>query len=81
MKKITDNRYFIDIVQIIKNDDDKTADLFRHLLELPSNVRIDTINNAIFNMRKNNEDYEIIEALLFLRDDEVVEEIKNFIKK
>ena len=78
-KKITDNEFFVTLVQVIKGNDE-TGKLIRKILEMEPDTRSLFVDNFIMELKKDNNDEKLIEAISYIKNDEIVKEIINFIK-
>ena len=77
---VTDNDYFISLIQMAMDHDDGIRDIIKGLVMKDRNERMVLLAMIIRDFEKNRIDPELIEALRYLNNDEITGIIKNLLK-
>ena len=77
-KSVSENKYFISLVQLIK-ENDITGRMIRKILLMKEEVRIKFIDELTETLKKEKNDENFIEAVSYLKRQDIVDEINKTI--
>jgi hypothetical protein len=71
-----ENDLFITLIQV-SQENDNIGKILKYMINLDKSRRIILIDDIVNKMEKNNENTELIEAFILLKDDEIIKIIKK----
>lgn len=79
-KQVTDNDYFVSLIQIALEKENNTGLLIRKLIKKNHNDRAVLLNSIIEDFKKNKIEPDLVEALEYLYDEDIVKKVKELLK-
>ena len=79
-KQVTDNDYFVSLIQIALEKENNTGLLIRRLIKKNHSDRAVLLNSIIEDFKKNKIEPDLVEALEYLYDDDIVKKVKELLK-
>lgn len=78
-KRVEDNEYFVSMIQLAMDEDEDIAGVIRAIVKMEPDERIRVIEGIVERFRKNQVAGEIIDAMEYLKDEEVSAKIRSLL--
>ncbi|MCG8573019.1 MAG: hypothetical protein MJB14_23045 [Spirochaetes bacterium] len=78
-KKISENDFFISIIQIAE-EDSLTSKIIRQIILLSADERHKYINEVIASLKTQKAPAELIEGIMYLQDDAISQKVYTYLK-